>query len=1021
MSNYKSKPNISISSDIAAAITTSVEVDIIQPKRRILQNYLLIWLDPDIDESNKDCQNSLVQLRNIVNDVYTYTHIDECIDFLSNIDDQKAFMIISGTLAQKLIPNIHDIPQLEMIYVYFINQVQHEQWIKEWFKVKRLYTQLTLISEDLQAAVKHCDEDSIPISLVIVDEDLSNKNFDQLEPSFMYTQIFKEIFLQMDYDRLAINDFTNYCRSGDYGSKSTIDRFEVEYRSHLAIWWYTYPSFLFSMLNRALRTLDSTTMMKMGFFIRDLHHQIEEFHQHQFDQQYNDIFIVYRGQGLSLQDFEKLQKTKGGLISFNNFLSTSKERDLSLGFAKSTLLKIDSVGILFRMSIDPSISSTPFAIIDKVSYFKAEKEVLFSMHTVFRIIDIHKIENNDRLYHVELKLTADNDPQLQMLTKYIREDTYLEAKGWHRMGLLLITLGHFDQAEQVYLVALQQTDDEKEKVNIYFQLGIITEKQGDYTKALLYSEKAVNICQKVLPPSHHLLALSYSGISRVLNGMGEYSKALLFYEKTREIYQKIFPSNHPNLATLFSNIGLVYINLGEYSKALSYYEKTLDIDLKTLPPNHPSLAISYDNIGTVYHNMGQYSKALSFLEKSLDIKEKTLPSDHHSLITCFSNIGSSYIKMGEYSKALSFCVKVVDIQEKSLPSDHPNLATSYNNIGALYHSMGEYSKALSFCEKALDIKEKTLPQSHPLLANCYCNISLLYDNMGQYSKALSFSEKALEIRQKTLPSDHPDLATSYNNIGGLYYSMGKYSKALLFYEKALNIREKTLSPNHPDMGESYNNIGLMYNYMEEYSNALSFSEKALEIRQKTLPSDHPDLATSYNNIGLVYNNIGECSKAISFFEKSLKIQESILPSNHPDIARSYDNISWMCNQMGEYSKALSFSEKSLEIKQNTFATCHPVMAHSYSTIGCTYISMEEYSKAISFLEKAIEIRQKTLSPSHPHIAESYENIGVAYVGVREYSKALSFFERALHIWEHSLDPNHSYIRRIREIIRKLKE
>ena len=88
-------------------------------------------------------------------------------------------------------------------------------------------------------------------------------------------------------------------------------------------------------------------------------------------------FTVYRGQGLSKTDFEQLTKTKGGLISFNNFLSTSKDRNVSLVFADQAAINPDLVGILFIMKIDPTKSTTPFASISGVSYFPKEDEVLF--------------------------------------------------------------------------------------------------------------------------------------------------------------------------------------------------------------------------------------------------------------------------------------------------------------------------------------------------------------------------------------------------------------------------------------------------------------------------------------------------------------------------------------------------------------------------------------------------------------------------------------------------------------------
>ena len=46
--------------------------------------------------------------------------------------------------------------------------------------------------------------------------------------------------------------------------------------------------------------------------------------------------------------------------------------------------------------------------------------------------------------------------------------------------------------------------------------------------------------------------------------MGEYSKALEYYEKDIEITKIALPQNHPDLATSYSNIGQVYNDMGEY-------------------------------------------------------------------------------------------------------------------------------------------------------------------------------------------------------------------------------------------------------------------------------------------------------------------------------------------------------------------------------------------------------------------------------------------------------------------------
>ena len=833
------------SKDVATITTASSSSDTVDTRRRrMLQNILIIWIDSDINKSTKDGQNALAELETVFNDVHIFTQPDAAIDLLTEVNYMKAFLIIETIVSQQLVPLIHDIPQLNSIYIFSGNQSQHEQWTEEWIKIKGIHTDIKPICEVLQLVVKQCNRDSIAMSFISMDQKTSAPNVDQLEPSFMYTQIFKEILLDIEYSQQSVNSFTKYCRENDCGPVSTIDRFENEYSHESAIHWYTFPSFIYSMLNCALRMLEAEAIIIMGFLIRDLHQKIQDLYHKQIGSYYGKPFTVYRGQGLLKADFGKLLKTEGGLISFNNFLSTSKILETALIFAESASENTDTVGILFTMTVDPSVSSTPFASILDDSYFKTEEEILFSMHTVFRM---RKICKDNNIYKVDLQLTPDDDQELRTLTERIRQEVVGET-GWQRLGTLLLKLNQFNDAEKLYTRLFQESIDQGEKALFYNQFGAAKYHQGDYKKAVEYFEKALDIDQKTLLPNHRDLAISYS------------------------------------------NIGALYMSLGEYPKAFAYYEKVLDIDEKTLPENHITLAPSYNNIGLIYKNMGEYSKALLYYEKAFEIWQKTLPANHPNLSTSYNNIGEVYTNMGEHSKALRYYEKALGIWQKSLPANHPFLATSFNNIGEAHRNMNEYSTALLYYEKALKIFEKALPANHPELATSYSNIGVLYMNIGEDSKALSYYEKAFEIDQNTLPENHPNLTTSYNNIGVLYMNMGEYSKALSYYEKAFEIDQNTLPVNHPFLATSFNNIGEAHRNMNEYSTALSYYVKALEIFEKTLPAEHPDLATCCNNIGLVYENMGEYSQAIRYFERSLDIHQRSLPSNHLQLENAKDLI-----------------------------------------------------------------------------------------------------------------------------------
>jgi tetratricopeptide (TPR) repeat protein len=929
-----------------------VDAPRLRPHPRVIENFLVVWLDLNLDDiCDDDCRDTVDKLRSVVNSIDTFNDVDRCVDFLSDVKEEKAFMIISGALGQQIISYIHDIPQLHSIYVFCGSRSKHEQWVKDWSKVQGVFTQIGPICDSLKQVAQKCEQNFIPVSFVTANE-VSDQILDHLDQSFMYTQILKEIIFEIKYNEQSIKDLVTYCReqyAGNQNELQIIENFEQNYRKNSPIWWYTYSCFIHSMLNRALRTHEVDTIIKMGFFIQDLHRQIEELHKEQSNDQQKRSFIVYRGQGLSKGDFEKLIKAKGGLMSFNIFLSTSKKRKVSLEFSQDALNNVETIGILFKMIIEPSNLSTPFALIDGVSYFTSEQEILFSMHTVFRIGEIKEIDNNNRLYQVELKLTSIKNQQIIALTDRMREETR-GSTGWHRLGMLLIKLGKFDKAEQVYKALFDLTTDDNEKALLYHQLGLIKRNQGDYKEALLSYQNALEVYQRTLPQDHPDVATLYNNIGQVYNNIGDYSKALGFYQTSLEIYQKTLPSDHPSLAIPYNNIGLVQKFMGDYSKALESHKKALEIEQNTLPSNHPSLATSYNNIGLVYKNMGEYTNALESHEKALEIEQKTLPSNHPSLAISYNNIGLLYDNMGEYSKALSFYEKTLEIYQKTFPSNHPVLATCYNNIGSVYKNMSEYSKALLFYQKTLEIEEKALPEKHPDLAISYSNIGMVYENMGEHSKALESHEKALEIRQQKLPPGHRILATSYNNMASVYDTMGNYSEALIYYEKTLEIERETLPPNHPDLATSYNNIGLVYDNKGEYSTALFYHMKALEIYQKSLPPNHPDLANSFNNIAMVYQKTKDYAKAVSFCEKGLEIRQKTLLPNHPDLAISFSNL-WQLHQtMGDNVKAYLIYQQSIENHEKTNSDGIQL----YNAIEQVYGNKEESTNTSSFVKPVIK-------------------------------------------------------------------
>jgi hypothetical protein len=229
------------------------------------QKYALVWLNVGIDETNEEFQNALNQSQNVLNDVTIFTNSDECVDFLTDLEDTMTILVLEDTIIKQIMPLIHDIHQLEHVYGFSNSKYLSGEWTKEWPKLKGIYRTSTLLCRAIELAIKQHNQDSIAMSFVSVNGSDGNQNLDQLEPSFMYTQIFKEIILEMRHDEKSFRDFITFYQSNNCGSPDNINLFEKEYHDKSAMWFYTSPSFIYSMLNDALRTLHVDIIIKMGF------------------------------------------------------------------------------------------------------------------------------------------------------------------------------------------------------------------------------------------------------------------------------------------------------------------------------------------------------------------------------------------------------------------------------------------------------------------------------------------------------------------------------------------------------------------------------------------------------------------------------------------------------------------------------------------------------------------------------------------------------------------------------------
>lgn len=171
------------------------------------ESFVLIWLDETIKE-NKDTVDSEQKLRAVVNSLVTYRTIDESIEFIQQVQDQQIYLIVSGKIAKKLLSmqQIVDHPQLNSIYIFCHDQLQHTELVQSFNKVRDIFIDIDLLCDRLKEDTKQALKNLLPISITSGSSE-NEKN----QVKFLCSQLHRDLLVTMEYNNNARLELADFC------------------------------------------------------------------------------------------------------------------------------------------------------------------------------------------------------------------------------------------------------------------------------------------------------------------------------------------------------------------------------------------------------------------------------------------------------------------------------------------------------------------------------------------------------------------------------------------------------------------------------------------------------------------------------------------------------------------------------------------------------------------------------------------------------------------------------------------
>ncbi|CAF1048341.1 unnamed protein product [Didymodactylos carnosus] len=1002
--------NTDIETTLDYVINLTSSVTDREPHNEIMEDFIVIWLDANIEQKDK-LFDTRSRLSSIIHYIKTFRNIDDFMEYISTVKIEKIFLITSGSLGEQAVPLLENMQQILFIYIFCFAISEHKIWARKYSKIVGVYNDQNLLIDQLKNDVTCTSKLLTPMSVFSVDEtghsiqDLSEERI-----NFLWFQLLIDILIHVSNtdDQFSKSEskkeLIQKCRyhyKNNFTELKKIDEFTQQYLPSKVIYWYTRDCFMYRLLNKAFRTQDITMILKFRFFISDLYEKLYQMHKNYIQTLPMNNIVLYRGQHMFKTELKKLENSVGGFISMTTFLSTTTSSELALSFATDHPF---AASVLFEFDIDVRhMDKAPFADIHQESEMKEENEVLLCVGSIFQIKSVELYTND--LWYISLKSCDEKNIQCKELVDYWK---ILDIKNPHlanmcTLGDIMMNMGDYEKAKICFKMHMTQT--------------ITNDQTGRRSIIVFYHPET----QKAL-----------IGMATACLCQDDYVNALVNYAHALKI-QLLSAGDVLAIIKLYDQIGYVYQLSGDYHSASYYYLQVLEKVNETYSTDQIEHAIAHVHLGKNFYHLEEYENALFEFKTTIEICSKLVQKQ--VLIYAYMGMANVNVKVHDYASALenvNLALNLLEI-EASTTNDSHMLANFYRKAADIYAKLNENELAMLTYKRSLESALNIYSSNHPIVRNLHLRIAqqCLTWIKTDHSQAEYHIEKAADIylhwKAPKLNECHSstdkitmtdidnsivtntigaDVTSQYLKLGIGYEEISDYDRALTCYTKALDILSKHVLVSDPEFVILSYTIARIYDRKNCHAEAFKLIIKTLTIRPECAQEYYPEVSILCNRFDKLQTR-NPCELALKECEQILQLFLRYLPADNLASAIMFSNIGILHCDQNNYSRALESFEKALAITLNRVTPPITSVASIYYSIAVVHFKQKNYTKAVEIFNRVLEIYIMTLPSNDINLANLYNYIGKTYSFMRRYKDALPNCQKALRIFQEHVGNKHA--------------
>ncbi len=233
----------------------------------------------------------------------------------------------------------------------------------------------------------------------------------------------------------------------------------------------------------------------------------------------------------------------------------------------------------------------------------------------------------------------------------LTHDTARLVMALNNLGAVYKTLGFYKLSADHYAEAInlkQREHDTTSLITTFNNISLLYDKIGLSAEGRSFLDDALQL--SLILNDSSLIGLTYQNMGAIAVSQMHYNQAIEFSEKALNMNQKMRGND---ICPIYNNLALSYEGLGNIPRAEKYYQMAFLLFDDKL--NESEKAITLQNYGSFLTNQGNVAGALSYANKALTIAKKHRLTEIQR--TVYKLLATNYQSQNNFEKAYSCLIE----------------------------------------------------------------------------------------------------------------------------------------------------------------------------------------------------------------------------------------------------------------------------------------------------------------------------------------------------------------------------